>query len=127
MLRPSGTEAILYWEIDMRINKAEKTDVDTRFLLANERTLLAWVRTSIAIEAGGIALMQLHKRHNFIGLAVLLLGAVTALIGYHRFHAADRAIRRSKLPPQGIGPALQVMAVVAAAIVLVIAQYTLLK
>jgi len=106
---------------------AEKLDVDTRFLLANERTLLAWVRTSIAIEAGGVALMQIHKHHSYIGMAILLLGALAVLVGYHRYLAADKAIRTHKLPSAGTGPALQVTAVVIIAVVLAAAEFTFLK
>nr|WP_301979777.1 DUF202 domain-containing protein [Corynebacterium tuberculostearicum] len=32
------------------------TDPDPRFTLANERTFLAWIRTSLALIAGGVAL-----------------------------------------------------------------------
>ncbi len=111
----------------MKISEAEQADVDARFLLANERTLLAWIRTSLAIEAGGVALAAVHKQHSFLGVIILLLGAVVALIGYHRFRAADKAIRRHKLPPQGVGPALQVFGVVGIALVLAVAQYTFLR
>ena len=105
--------------------EAELLDVDARFLLANERTLLAWIRTSIAVEAGGVALLAVHMQHRYLGVGVLLLGALIALIGYNRFRTADKAIRAHKLPPAGIGPALQVIAVVAVAVVLSVAQYTL--
>jgi putative membrane protein len=111
----------------MKISKSEQNDVDARFLLANERTLLAWIRTSLAVEAGGIALTQIHKHHDYLGTIVLLLGGVAALIGYHRFRSADKAIRKGKLPPSGIGPALQVIFVVLIAVILAIAQYTILK
>jgi putative membrane protein len=111
----------------MKQLEPEEVDVDARFLLANERTLLAWIRTSLAIEAGGIALFSLHKHHSYLGLLVLLFGAVIALVGYHRFRAADKAIRRQQLPPQGTGPALQVGLVVLMAIGLAIAQYTVLR
>ena len=111
----------------MKMSKAEKVDVDARFLLANERTLLAWIRTSIAVEAGGIALIQLHKHHSYLGIAVLLFGGIVALIGYHRFRTANQAIRAHELPPEGFGPASQVLCVVAIAVVLAVAQFTFLK
>ena len=34
----------------------EGTDPDPRFTLANERTFLAWIRTSIAFMAAGVAI-----------------------------------------------------------------------
>ena len=34
-------------------------DVDARFLLADERTLLAWVRTSLTLLAAGVGTLQL--------------------------------------------------------------------
>ncbi|HSX05533.1 MAG TPA: DUF202 domain-containing protein [Candidatus Saccharimonadales bacterium] len=104
----------------------EQLDVDVRFLLANERTLLAWIRTSLAIEAGGLALAQLHKNRPYVGLLILLLGAGVALIGYHRYRVADRSIRRHHLPPSGNGPTVQVAGIVVVAVVLAIAQVTIL-
>ncbi|HWB39336.1 MAG TPA: DUF202 domain-containing protein, partial [Candidatus Saccharimonadales bacterium] len=86
-----------------RLTKQEKLDVDVRFLLANERTLLAWIRTALTIEAGGLALIQVHLRQKWIGLVVLLLGAWVAIIGFTRYRAADRAIRAGRLPGAGIG------------------------
>jgi len=105
----------------------EEIDVDARFLLANERTLLAWIRTSLAIEAGGVALFSIHRHHSYLGLSVLLFGAIIALVGYHRFRAADKAIRAQQLPPEGFGPAFQVGLVVVIAIGLSIAQFTILR
>ena len=35
------------------------TEPDARFSLANERTFLAWIRTSLALLAGGVALEAL--------------------------------------------------------------------
>jgi putative membrane protein len=37
----------------------ERDPLDYRFSLANERTFLAWVRTSLALLAGGIALEEI--------------------------------------------------------------------
>ena len=108
-------------------NSSDQLDVDVRFLLANERTLLAWIRTSLAIIAGGVALATVHKHHQYIGIIILLLGAGSALIGYHRYHVADRSIRRHHLPPSGNGPRLQVIGIVVITIALAIAQLTILK
>lgn len=76
-------------------------DPDVRFLLANERTLLAWIRTAIAVIAGGVALMQFGggSVHTVIGISAIVLGAALASIGYIRFKGADKAIRRGELPP----------------------------
>lgn len=111
----------------MQEQKPEEIDVDARFLLANERTLLAWIRTSLAVEAGGIALFSIHRNHSYMGLSVLLFGAVIALVGYHRFRAADKAIRAHTLPPEGFGPAFQVGLIVIIAVGLSIAQFTILR
>jgi putative membrane protein len=107
--------------------KTRDIDPDVRFLLANDRTLLAWIRTSLAIEAGGLALIQIHPRHAYVGIIILLLGALVAVIGYSRYRAADRAIRRGKLPPRGHGPALEVIMVVAVALALTVAELTFLR
>src|ERR1700722_16585348 len=86
----------------------ENLDVDTRFLLANERTLLAWIRTSLAVIAGGIALIALHEQYSYIGAVVALLGATMTLTGYHRYRVADKAIRANQLPPSGVGATAEV-------------------
>jgi len=63
----------------------------------------------------------------FLGIAVMLMGAWVALIGYHRFLTANKSIRAGVMPPSGTGPAIQVFGVVAIAIALAIAQMTILK
>ncbi len=102
-------------------------DVDIRFLLANDRTLLAWVRTALAIEAGGLALIQFFPEHRILGIGLLFSGAVVALIGYSRYRAADRAIREHRLPNVGYGPTVEVALVVLIAVILGIAELTVLR
>jgi putative membrane protein len=98
----------------------EKLDVDIRFLLANERTLLAWVRTGLALEAGGVALIHFNSGINLVGISIILLGAATTGIGYARFRGADTAIRTSQLPKVGLGPGLEVAAVIMIALILLV-------
>jgi putative membrane protein len=103
---------------------ADTTEPDARFLLANERTLLAWVRTALTLQAAGIGVLQFVTRveaREGIGLGLLTLGAVTGLVGYRRYRNADRALRRGQLPPAGIAPQLVALAVVALSVVLVTA------
>jgi putative membrane protein len=108
----------------MREDKNNKLDPDVRFLLANERTLLAWIRTSLGLLAGGVALTQLQvtESHKTYGLLIVIFGAAIAVTGYHRFIVANKAIRSNELPPVGWGPAIQVLGVVVIAVLLAIAQ-----
>jgi putative membrane protein len=101
----------------------ENLDVDARFLLANERTFLAWVRTSLAILIGGIALTQLghdSTAQGVVGMTVIILGGFMAVFGYLRFHAADRAIREGRLPEAGREPFVQAAGIISVAVILVI-------
>jgi uncharacterized membrane protein YidH (DUF202 family) len=68
----------------------ERLDVDVRFLLANERTLLAWLRTALTMQAGGVALIQLagHSRVlAAVSLGLLALGSAAAVVGFLRYRA----------------------------------------
>jgi putative membrane protein len=102
----------------------DRLDPDARFLLANERTLLAWLRTSLTLQAGGVGLLHFAPSvdlNGVVGLALLLVGAVTGLIGFSRYRAADRAIRRGALPAHGLSPEALALIVAALASVLLIA------
>jgi putative membrane protein len=100
---------------------ASELDPDARFLLANERTLLAWLRTSVTLQAGGVGLLHFAPTldlNGLIGITLLLLGALTGLTGYHRYRVADRAIRRGELPPHGVAPEAIAIAVTLLAVLL---------
>lgn len=97
-------------------------DIDVRFLLANERTLLAWVRTGLTLIAGGVAVAFVavnQPNGKLAGLIAILAGGVLSMIGYVRYQVADAAIRAGILPPQGIGSIFVVLGVTLFAIVLV--------
>ena len=77
------------------------SEPDARFTFANERTFLAWSRTSLALVAAGLAVVQLLPpfpgvpwgRH-IIGTPLMILGAVMAVISYAEWQANQRALRR---------------------------------
>jgi putative membrane protein len=102
----------------------DRFEPDVRFLLANERTLLAWIRTAIAVQAGGLALAhfggQTSEREKLLGIVIIGFGTVMALIGFLRFKAADKAIRSAKLPSIGMAPLVNFAAVAFLSIVLIV-------
>lgn len=75
------------------------TDPDYRFTLANERTFLAWIRTSLALIAGGVALVQLAPLLGerwirlTLGTALILLAVVLAALSHRRWYRNERAMR----------------------------------
>ena len=97
---------------------------DYRFTLANERTLLAWLRTGLALVAGGVAVAQYAPDLGVpwgsaaVSLTLVLIGLGTAVGGYFRWRVNERAITEQRpLPEAWILPA--VVAAVGAVIVVV--------
>lgn len=78
---------------------------DYRFTLANERTLLAWIRTALALDAGGLAVVRfapslgIAGAREGIGAVLVLVGAITAAASYRRFVRVDRAMRAGRPLP----------------------------
>jgi putative membrane protein len=99
---------------------------DPRFTLANERTFLAWTRTSLAFLAAGVALeafdiesLNPHLQ-SWIAVAMLVVGILIAAGAALRWLNVERAMRRGKaLPVPGIVPLLGLAGVFAALMVLV--------
>jgi putative membrane protein len=84
-----------------------RPDVDVRFLLANERTLLAWTRTALALLAGGGALTQLSddlRGRTAMAVTVTAIGIATVVTGVVRFARTQRALMRGEVPRSGLGP-----------------------
>lgn len=102
------------------------TDPDPRFTLANERTFLAWIRTSLALLAGGVAVEAFMADLFGPGLrktvAVLLL-VLALLIGggsFFRWLNVERSMRRKDpLPLPWIAPVLAIGGGLVAAIMTV--------
>ena len=100
---------------------------DYRFSLANERTFLAWIRTGLALIAGGLACAQflppLPIRHlrEVIAVALLVLGAVVALRAVDHWARTERAMRLGQELPGSKFPAILAIIVATGALLLVVA------
>jgi putative membrane protein len=78
------------------------SEPDPRFSMANERTALAWIRTALAVVAGGVGLTtlarlaQLPRVLDLFSVLMCLLGgalAISALTGWRRKELALRTRR----------------------------------
>jgi putative membrane protein len=80
----------------------EGTAPDYRFSLANERTYLAWIRTSLALLAGAIALDQLTPDlanptiRLIISCFLCLCSGLVAIYAYRRWSLNEQAMRHNK-------------------------------
>ena len=94
---------------------------DPRFTLANERTFLAWIRTSLALVTGGVAVEafmadlfgpELRKTVSILLLTTALLIGSSS---FFRYVGVERAMRHKQpLPLPWIAPLLSACAAVAA-------------
>lgn len=69
---------------------------DYRFTLANERTFLAWIRTALALAAGGlgaIALLPDLRGSEALGIGLLGLSCITSAVSYRRWARNEAAMR----------------------------------
>ena len=87
---------------------------DYRFTLANERTLLAWLRTGLALVAGGVAVatyapdLGVRWGSGAVAFGLVLIGLGAALGGYGRWRANEDAIRADRPLPRS--PAWRLLA-----------------
>ena len=100
------------------------TEPDPRFTLANERTFLAWVRTSVALIGVGVAVVQflppfdLPGGRRAVGLAFMALGAVICVVARRDWAANQAALRAgAPLPRSVLVPVVTVGVVLLAVVV----------
>ncbi|MEO3856445.1 DUF202 domain-containing protein [Acrocarpospora sp. B8E8] len=99
------------------------TEPDPRFSLANERTFLAWIRTSLALVAAGVALnaVQVPLAAGFqtaSTVVLVMLGLLAAGQGWLGWVRAERALRENRaLPGPSLGPVMTAGVLVAAGLV----------
>jgi putative membrane protein len=110
---------------------ARGSEPDPRFSMANERTALAWVRTALALVAGGVGLTSVARLANLsrfldVVAAILCVGgavlAVVAVIGWRR---RELAMRLDEPLPAPVALTWLGLAVATAALAL--AGYVVLK
>jgi putative membrane protein len=99
--------------------------LDPRIALANERTLLSWVRLALALVGAGttigtVADIQPVWLHLLVAVVPVVLGLVAAMLGYRRWQRVDDAVRSGvTIPPDRelrlVAVAVAVIAVIAGA------------
>ena len=85
------------------------TEPDYRFTLANERTFLAWIRTALALAAGGLAVIHLLPHfagREPLGVVLLAMSVLTATSAYRRWAVVETAMRRQEPLPSSRMPGL---------------------
>ena len=102
------------------------TEPDPRFTLANERTFLAWIRTSLALLAGGVAVEAFMadllgpELRKTIAVLLLVLALVIGGGSFFRWLNVERAMRsKTPLPLPLIAPVLAIGGALVAAIMVV--------
>lgn len=100
---------------------------DPRFSLANERTFLAWIRTSLAVTAGGLGVEAFgasifHETwRKVLAVGLLTLGLILAGSAVQRWLNVERAMRHKEpLPMPFLLPFLASGAAIGAGIMIVI-------
>ena len=104
------------------MNEDKRTGAGASDHLANERTFLAWIRTSIALMGFGFVVVKFSlfvKQLSFavtgkavlptrgfsaiIGIVLVLIGALTALIGFIRYRRIERQLLNGNyIPSSGL-------------------------
>jgi inner membrane protein YidH len=99
---------------------------DYRFSLANERTFLAWIRTGLALIAGGLACAQflpplpITFLREALAISLLLLGGVVALRAVDHWARTERAMRLGEELPGSKFPAILAIVVAFGALLLIV-------
>jgi putative membrane protein len=96
---------------------------DPRFTLANERTLLAWLRTALALVVAGVAVVALSEfiappwLVEVIAVIAFLGGGTTAILGYVQWGRVERAMRLGEPMPAGAGGLIVITTILGIALI----------
>ena len=100
---------------------------DPRFTLANERTFLAWIRTSLGLTAGAVALEAFAGEEipeiirTPVACILLVLAAVLAIVAFRRWIRIEFAMRHKQPLPMPQASILLVLGISIGAVVLIVA------
>lgn len=100
---------------------------DYRYTLANERTFLSWVRTSLALIAGGIALRAFSEQFGnqwvpLIGAVfATVLGGVLSLLAFRHWNRVQSAMRNGDPLPRQVSAVVLTVGVVLIAVLMTLA------
>ncbi|WP_327138922.1 YidH family protein [Nocardia sp. NBC_01327] len=90
------------------VEDAPAGPIDYRFSLANERTFLAWIRTSLGLLAGGVAVQTLAEQFSTPGFrraiaaACAGLAVMLAAVAHRQWRRVEAAMRRSDHLPSSV-------------------------
>ena len=107
----------------------DEQEPDYRFTLANERTFLAWIRTALALIAGGVAVVQLVPAFGFpwvrhaLGLVLCGGGGLLAALAVGRWQRVQAAMRRGDDMPPSRMPVILGVAILIIAILMLIVLF----
>jgi putative membrane protein len=67
-----------------------------RTRLANERTLLSYIKSSLYLLLGGITVLQLKNYPDlkYLGITALIFSAIFFMIGIYRFTLLKKSLKR---------------------------------
>jgi inner membrane protein YidH len=108
------------------------SEPDPRFTFANERTYLAWSRTSLALIVGGLAVAQFVKvgiagLQLILAIPLIALGGYLSLRSYLHWQQNERALRVAAPLPASSLPRVLVYGIAVfavAAVALAIIHFT---
>lgn len=104
--------------------------------MANERTFLAWLRTSLSLVTIGIGVTQLFKIHNDeksikfqaryakpLGAIIISIGIMALVFGFQRYFKVQRLLLREQFPVSRFSVTVLIAAVGLLIMLVLIALY----
>ena len=94
--------------------------LDYRFTLANERTFLAWIRSSLALIAAGVAVVHYVPGPEVLrlslGLLLIALGGLLSLLSFRSWSGNQLAMEEGRPLPGSVVPRVVAGALAVAAL-----------